>query len=71
MTKVTLISEAQMKDYIERWSNGEPIIKDIFYAKFSDDNRYVGMDNTSGCCWVEDFDNEKECIEWCEKPWRN
>lgn len=26
--------------------------------------KWVAFDNTSGDCWVEEFDTKDECIDW-------
>lgn len=27
-------------------------------------NVYVGIDNSRGCCWVEEFNTKKQCKRW-------
>lgn len=34
----------------------------LFYCK--DGDFWVGVDNTSGDAWTEDFNTEKDCIKW-------
>lgn len=29
-----------------------------------DEDVWVAFDNTTNDCWVEEFDREKDCIEW-------
>lgn len=38
---------------------------DQFYCD-NGDGTFTGCDNTEGCCWCEDFNDEKTCIDWLE-----
>ena len=33
-----------------------------FWTK--EDDKYVGLDNSNGCCWVEEFRTKRACIKW-------
>lgn len=33
-----------------------------FYTK--DGDNYIGIDNTTGDAWVEEFDDKGECLMW-------
>lgn len=55
----TLIKAAQL---IDSWSNGDKIPLNKWICK--DDNKYIGIDNSDGNCWVEEFDTALECIKW-------
>lgn len=66
MSKAILITKEQMHKYVVDWSDKKPIPKGAFYAKYTDDV-FVGMDNWTNDCWMEDFANEADCIAWCEQ----
>lgn len=34
----------------------------LFWSK--EDDKYVGLDNSDGCCWVEEFRTKRACIKW-------
>lgn len=36
----------------------------IFYMYDNEANVYVGIDNSSGDCWVEEFESLEECLAW-------
>lgn len=36
----------------------------IFYMYDNEANVYVGIDNSSGECWVEEFYSLEDCLEW-------
>lgn len=55
----TLIKAAQL---IDSWCNGDKIPLSKWICK--DDEKYIGIDNTDGQCWVEEFDTALECIKW-------
>ncbi|EKN67863.1 hypothetical protein P9E76_01615 [Schinkia azotoformans] len=35
---------------------------------FFDNGLYIGIDNSSGDAWVEEFKSKQECIDWL-KDW--
>lgn len=42
----------------EKWEDN----KGLFWTK--ENTMFVGMDNTSGDAWVEEFETFRECINW-------
>lgn len=34
---------------------------------FLDYDRWLAFDNSTGCCWVEEFSSEKECLSYLKK----
>lgn len=36
------------------------------YWLFDFSGKYIGLDNSSGEAWMEEFDTKQECIEWLE-----
>lgn len=66
MSKAILITKEQMHKYVVDWSDKKPIPKDAFYAEYSE-GVFVGMDNRTNDCWMEDFSSKEACIEWCEQ----
>ena len=41
---------------------GFEMVEVYFYDEES--KKYIGVDNRSGDCWVEEFDSEEDCIKW-------
>ncbi len=44
-------------------------LRGLFYQK--DGDVYVGIDNTTGEAWTEDFPNLEECLAWLKGGQRN
>lgn len=36
----------------------------LFYLK--EEDSYVGIDNSTGHAWVEEFESKDQCINWLE-----
>lgn len=56
----------ELSKYIEDWSTG--LLnndRDLLYAY--DNGKYIGVDNTTDNCWVEEFKTEKEVINWLKE----
>lgn len=47
---------------INNWRNGLLDEGTKLYAK--DGNTWVALNNSTGECWVEEFDTEEETIRW-------
>lgn len=57
MTAINIITNEAASGIIE---HGEP--KGLFYTMES--GRFVGIDNSTGDVWVEEFQSEMECRDW-------
>lgn len=55
----TILKATQL---IESWVKGDKIPLNKWICK--DGEKYIGIDNESGDCWVEEFDTPLECIKW-------
>ena len=51
--------------YEDAWLNNEkqPFENNLLYYQ-KDDGLFVALDNSTGNCWVEEFDNETQVIDW-------
>lgn len=51
--------------YEDAWLNNkkQPFDYNLLYYQ-KDDNFFVALDNSTGDCWVEEFDNETQVIDW-------
>lgn len=38
--------------------------KNLFWHYDENSGKYVGIDNTTGEAWTEDFDTKQECFDW-------
>ena len=65
MYTIYKVKEKELIQYIEGWSTG--LLLDNRYLLYSynkDKHIYIGIDNTTDNCWVEEFKNEKDCLKW-------
>ena len=65
-----MIKKVPLKHISEIIDNREPI--GLFYAeelgvKTDGTMSYVGVDNSTGDAWTEDFGTEEECIAWLKQ----
>lgn len=58
------ITKSQGNQVISRWfyDNKDSSIQKKYY--YLDGNVYVGIDNSSGDCWVEEFKSKNKCLAW-------
>lgn len=58
-----LITTKAMMSIVNLWCEHKELApKDKFYCE--DNGVWVGCDNTTGDCWVEEFQTEEEVIAW-------
>lgn len=62
--RLSRVDENIVKDYIENWTNKkEQSFKgDKLYCK--DNDVFIGVDNSTNNCWVEEFSSEKDVQDW-------
>lgn len=51
-------------NYISAWTNKEKLPLNIDKLYCNEGNKFMGIDNSTGNCWVEEFDTEKAVQEW-------
>lgn len=63
-SKIKVVSEQILNKYIDCWSEHKelPIKDDLLYC--NTDNKIIALDNSSGDCWIEEFDNEIDAKKW-------
>ncbi len=61
MTKIKRIMPAQASEIIE---NRSP--RGLFFCKEAE-NRYIGIDNTTGEVWSEEFENYVDCMSYLHR----
>ena len=59
-----LVTKNKLDEYINCWVEGKelPIQTKLLYCK--DGDVFVGVDNTDGNCWVEEFNNREDLLDW-------
>lgn len=62
--KICRVSKKEISKYIDAWSKHEELPNDNSLLYCNDGNVFVGIDNTSGECYVEEFKTEKEVLLW-------
>ena len=60
------VSIEDFKSYLDAWLDKKdlPLPFDLIYCK--ENNKFVALDNTSGDCFVEEFDDEKKALGWLQ-----
>lgn len=57
------ISAQALNKLVEQWNdNSRSIPKSSWYAY--NDQVWIGLDNTTGDCYVKQFDRKKDAIRW-------
>lgn len=64
MRKVKEVSPQEARKIIE---TREPL--GLFYRHDYDTNVYVGIDNSTGDAWVEEFTDIRACARWLTLKW--
>jgi hypothetical protein len=64
MSDIKKITSAEFTDIILSEKNGKYEPLGLFYLKEKDSNVYVGVDNSSGYAWTEDFKSLSACKHW-------
>lgn len=57
MDKIKQIDKEFYKKILDDYS-----ILGLYY--FKEGNVFIGVDNSTGDCWVEEFDSLEKCINW-------
>lgn len=62
--RISLVDEKVLKEYIDNYSDNkeQSFDGDKLYCKGN--NKFVAIDNSTGDCWVEEFESEKETQDW-------
>lgn len=62
--KIVCVDDKLSNDYVEKWTEHKelPIKEEKIYCKRNE--IFIGIDNSTGDCWVEEFKTEKEVQEW-------
>lgn len=64
-TKIYKVSAGTLSKYIDYWTRH--ILEDkreLLYTFDADAWKYIAVDNTTGNCWVEEFNNEIDALKW-------
>ena len=66
--KIYKVGTNVLNYYIDYWCRN--ILQDdreLLYGYDEESGLYIGIDNTSNDCWVEEFDSEQSCIDWLKR----
>lgn len=58
----------ELNKYVDNWC--EHLLNDdrnLLYAYNPECKIFVGVDNSTDNCWVEEFKTEKDCIKWLKE----
>ena len=64
-SEIKEISPEEASQYIMDWNNDVTSVDKGRYLT-KDGNKYIGIDNRSGNCWVEEFPNKGTAMDWLE-----
>ena len=62
--RIKQVSKDFLNNYVENWAEKKELPSKCSLIYCKDGNKYVGVDNTTNDCWVEEFDNEKDVRRW-------
>lgn len=71
-TKIHKVGQNVINYYIDYWCRN--ILDDdreLLYGYDEESGIYIGIDNSNGECWVEEFDSENACINWLKGKEKN
>lgn len=63
--KIYKVEQKVLNYYIDYWCRN--ILDDnrkLLYGYDEESGLYIGIDNSTGECWTEEFDSEDACINW-------
>lgn len=63
--KIYKVEPKVLNYYIDYWCRN--ILDDnrkLLYGYDEESGLYIGIDNSNGECWTEEFDSEDACINW-------
>ncbi len=62
--RISCVDNELLSKYIDNWTNykEQDLKVDKLYCR--GDDSYIGIDNSTGNCWIEEFQTEKEVQEW-------
>lgn len=62
--KIKKVDRSLISEYIKCWDEGRelPIDDNMIYAQVN--NYFIAIDNTSGECYVEEFETEEDVLNW-------
>lgn len=63
--KIVKVNQDIIDKYIDNWSDNKklPTNDNLLYCE-SNENQFLAINNTTGDCWTEEFDNEESAIKW-------
>lgn len=76
--KIYHITSDEAEKIIFEWENNPEANKNLYICEniYEDEIRFVGIDNTDGNCWTEEFNTLEEAKDWLlnvpskKKNWR-
>ncbi|WIW69868.1 hypothetical protein [Anaerosinus gibii] len=63
MMDVMRISHHKAQKLMQRWCQRRFVPRQCFYYRYQ--GMFVGIDNTEGECFVEEFKDLRTCLDWC------
>lgn len=66
--KIHKVKPNVLNYYIDYWNRH--ILDDdreLLYGYDDESGSYIGIDNTTDNCWVEEFGSEEDCLNWLKE----
>ena len=62
--RIKRVTREFLDNYVENWIEKKVLTSNgtLIYCK--NGKKYLGVDNTTNDCWIEEFNNEKEVRKW-------
>lgn len=66
--KIHKVNHKTLNYYVNQWTkNSLEDDRRLLYAYDDESGIYIGVDNTTDNCWVEEFDSEEACLNWLKE----
>ena len=63
--KIHKVNQKTLNYYVNQWAkNSLEDERRLLYSYDDESGLYIGVDNSNGECWTEEFDSEDMCINW-------
>lgn len=62
--KRRVVSKEFLNNYVDNWVEKKELPSNVSLIYCEDGNKYIGVDNTTNDCWVEEFESEKDVLNW-------
>ena len=62
--RIKRVSKEFLNNYVDNWVEKKDLPSGATLIYCKDGEKYIGVDNTTNDCWVEEFNNETDVRKW-------